>query len=541
MIILIYPYETESFYINPLLLQKIGNIITDVLKLPWEIIDVRVTEILEFDFSNSNVYIIDTEYGFNHWIEHICTYQSEQKIIFVGNAVDYSNPMRFLNNVYQRTFCKCYALPMQDEYQIVDALKYLFNPNEKKPEQLLYYNFANNEYFNQNVNKCICKKRNRIKFQKNIYEQYEEKGFQIFLEAFSRGCDNSCNYCHLNNCNRTGNGTVAIQSNVHEVIAELQSFSPNNPVYIQFKDENFFCASFERINQIEEFINKLEDISFYGYIGIDTRLDSIVRKENLYKSQYRKQVWQRFAASGLKYCYLGIETFSEKQSLRYKKNQNLDYLFESLDFLESEQVSYTLGLIIWNSQMTIEDLNINLNMINSHNLYGKVASLLKEMRVQIDSSYLKSYPETVKKSFRTDDFIHINREDIIYQNQKISSMLPIIRYVYDLFNKNGYRHSDVALFEPLYSSEIIEERIIPTLVTKMEYEIIKHLLENDCIEIMECKRECDKIIEKYLESIFEILYQANHFSNNIHNYYISVFNKIKHNLCLNKVEKLITY
>ncbi len=539
MIVLIYPYDKGSFYINPLLLQKIGNIIDNVLNMQWKIFDVRITSFAEVDsFSNSDIYIIDTEFGFNDWIRCFCRNLSKGTIIFVGNAVDFSNPVRFLISTYKQTGSKCYAFPMQDEYQIINALKYVLNSNLKKPENLIFYDDIveiNNCNVNINSIRCLIKKKNRLKFHQNIYDQYEKGGFQIFLEAFSRGCENFCSYCHLNNLYHVGNGVIQVQSDIHEVIEGLQNKYLPQPVYIQFKDENFFGSSFNRMKQIESFIKKLEEIPFCGYIGIDARLDSIICKESFDKRQSRQQIWKRFATAGLRYCYLGIETFSNQQLIRYQKNLNLNYLFDSLDFLDSVQISYTLGLILWDPKMTIDDIYLNLNIIKSHNLYGKVASLLKEIRLQIDSSYLNRYPETVKMTYHSDDFIHINRDDVFYEDSKIRCMLPSIRYVFDIFNKNGYRHSDVALLEPLYTQEIFKERIIPVLVTKMECEIIEYLLKSECKDNSECKMDCNRIIKKYLIQIFQILdsverLEMGSYAAKIHNYYTSVFDRINKEL-----------
>lgn len=538
MIILIYPYDKESFYINPLFLQKIGNVIDTVLSVQYKIFDVRVVSFDEVDFFKSNIYIIDTEFGFNDCIRNICSKQSKGTIIFVGNAIDYNNPIYFLANVYKQTGCKCYAFPMQDEYQIVDVLKYMLNYNQEKPNNLLFYDNINNRNIcnvKNNSIGCLLKNKNKLKFQKDICEQYEKKGFQIFLEGFSRGCENFCNYCHLNNLHSIGNGVTYVQSDIHEVIAELQNYYFPQPVYIQFKDENFFGSSFIRMKQIENFIKKLEELPFCGCIGIDTRLDSIICKESLERRRFREEIWRRFAATGLKYCYLGVETFSYQQSIRYQKNLNLDYFFDSIDFLNSMNISYTLGLILWDPKMTVDDIYINLNIIKSYNLYGKVASLLKEMRLQIDSSYLHRYPETVRMNYHSDDFIHINREDIIYEDSKIRCILPAIRYVFDIFNKNGYRHSDVALMNPLYTEEIINERLIPILVTKMECEVIEYLLKSECIYNSEYKINCNQIIKNYLKQIFQILntvkcVEAGSYSAKIHNYYSSVFYKINKEL-----------
>lgn len=116
----------------------------------------------------------------------------------------------------------------------------------------------------------------KLDFPKWMAHLYDRQGIQIFMDGLSRGCENSCSFCKLNNdqCKATSKTIRGSNIDVIETIKILQSVC-EKPLYIQFTDENFFGDGITRLREIQSLCDKLSQISYSGAFGIDSRLDSI--------------------------------------------------------------------------------------------------------------------------------------------------------------------------------------------------------------------------------------------------------------------------
>ena len=107
--------------------------------------------------------------------------------------------------------------------------------------------------------------------------------------------------------------------------------------------------------------------------------------------------------------------------------------------------------------------------------------------------------------------------------------------IYHLFNDNGYRHSDVALFSVLYDESTPQiYTSIPYIISKMEYDVLLYLLQLD--EVLDYKSILKNIYACCQSAVSEIgnalkqIEIENDDLKSIKNYYEDVFSKIHHNL-----------
>lgn len=531
---LIFPLKFKKFYINPFYLQKIYSTIVEA-KLPnvsLSLLDVNdVNDRRKIYTEQFELSIIDTPEGSIDSLINILKIINTNAIMLVGDIIKYGKNqdlLAYLNTIFKLPIYGCI-----DDVDIVEFLKIYLNQGNMKDVSGLIY-FKDNMYIqNKLLYKRKVNKKIQLHFPNNIIQLYENKGIQIFMDGLSRGCENNCSFCKLNN---NMHFERKIEPSTIDIIRTIEDLRKKckKTLFIQFTDENFFGGGFPRLNQILDLSNNLENINFNGFIGIDTRLDAIYNtKDSDELNEMRKKVWRRLYNCGLRYCFLGVETFNKSQAFRYNKNLDLSNFEYAISFLKKLGINYTIGLILWDPSMKKQELMENLDFIKSNNLLGKTASLLKVMRIQVNSGYLKKYCDFTPKG--TSDFFNINDEFIEYKDFEIVKILPFVKKIYHLFNDNGYRHSDVALFSVLYDESTPQiYTSIPYIISKMEYDVLLYLLQLD--EVLDYKSILKNIYACCQSAVSEIgnalkqIEIENDDLKSIKNYYEDVFSKIHHNL-----------
>lgn len=540
-IVLIFPLKFNKFYINPFYLQKIYTAIVEE-KLPnisLQLLDINSNQ-FEQKLHNKQfeLAIVDTPEGATDSLIDILNIVNTKTILLVGDIIKYGKSqdlLQHLNTLFPFTIYGCI-----DDFSIVNFIKtYLSKGKMDNVSGLIYFKnnmFAHNKIIDENK----VYKQTQLYFTNDIIQLYENKGIQLFMDGLSRGCENNCSFCKLNNNSLYKRKIHQSNNNIIKTITELRK-KCKKTLFIQFTDENFFGGGLPRLKQISELSIKLKSTNFNGVIGIDTRLDSIYdSKSSSDCNEMRKEVWNNLYNCGLRYCFLGLETFSKTQSLRYNKNLDISNFDYAISFLNNMGIIYTIGLILWDPLMQKAELIENLNFIKSNNLLGKTASLLKVLRIQVNSQYYKKYCELTENTSL--DYFNIDDEIIEYKDPEIKKILPFVKKIYHLFNNNGYRHSDVALFSVLYDKDTPQIfRLIPYLISKMEYDILLYLLQlDDNYEyryiLKTIYNHCHSTVTDISNSLKQINIENNNLAS-IKSYYNDVFSKI-YNTLINDMKTL---
>ncbi len=357
----------------------------------------------------------------------------------------------------------------------------------------------------------------------------KERSLQYMAEGVSDGCEMRCSFCR-HSC---GDRSVRCFSSPSlPDLPALRALCPE-PIFVQFSDENYFGLSEPRLVKVLELAEELKELEGDFRFGVDTRIDSVFPPSSTPPNltALHHACWQEMLKAGLRYCFLGVESFSLNQLVRYNKNNNLARIPDCIRFFEEHRLEYTLGLILWDPLMTKEDLLVNLSTIRSLGLLGHTASLWKPLRIPIKSQYRKHYlPEAGCKSEH--DFFLLKEDISSFQDRKIREMARYVFPLYHLFDNCGYRHSDVSSF-----SVLLEERDpvflkqIPRLIANLEITVLEDLLNLTEVELSPphsaayynlCLQACQEVVEGLNNSCANCSVNAQ----KIVRYYDDVFTKI---------------
>ena len=529
-IALIFPLEFKKFYVNPYYLQKIGGIIQETnfsQCVQVELLDVNTSQFMQQISKHFELVIMDTPEGQIESLKHIFEIVKADNILLVGDGLKYGKSKDMLMYLKKQYPCSIYGC--LDDYAISQFITNVIIDNSRieAVSGLLYFKqdklVQNDIWQKDNDNKLIP-----LHFPDNIIQAYEDKGIQIFMDGLFRGCENRCSFCKLNNNTLLKNKIQTSRIDVVKTIEEITK-KCNKLLFIQFTDENFFGGGSSRLSQISNLSKKLLEIQYNGVLGIDTRLDTIYNiNEDDIQRNLREKAWNDLYSCGLRYCFVGLETFCESQAFRYNKRLDLSNYKPAISFLENKGIIYTIGLILWDPLMKKSELINNLDFIKKNNLIGRTASLLKIMRIQVNSQYREMYYKN--NGNECIDFFHINSEDIEYQDIEIRNILPFVKMVYRLFDGCGYRHSDVALFSVLYDDntpQILKN--IPYEVSKLEYDVLLYLLQQKNFQKNQITKKVLLHCKSTVFKIYKSLKQIGNLNNNIisiKNYYEDIFSKI---------------
>lgn len=475
---LIYPLKRRKFYVNPFYIQKVYTMIVEAEfsnLVSADIIDVNINQRCQLLYTNHyQLSIIDTPEGSFYSLENILNKLNTDSVLLIGDIIKYGNAEELLVYFNSKYSFSVYGCP--DDSAIIDYINLELSKSDVDGVSgLMHYKqgtLVKNKVCDNPYNEF---QKRPLLFTNEIIEACETRGVQIFIEGLSHGCENKCAFCKLNNNTTIKNMVHFSWIDTAKTICNLKEKCTKN-LFIQFTDENFFGGGKERLKQIIKLSDDLTSIGFRGAIGIDTRLDTFYNsKKNIAINNLCQKAWDSFLGCGLSYCFLGLETFSESQSSRYNKNLDISNFEDTLSFFKEKGIIYTIGLILWDPLMKKTELIENLNFIKDNKLIGNTASLLKTLRIQANSQYLNQLKQ---KEYPSSDYFNVDENIIEYIDRDINRILPFVNSVYKIFNDNGYRHSDVALFSVLYNKDTpIIFKEIPIKISQMEYDILVYLLE----------------------------------------------------------------
>lgn len=532
---LFFPVKYKKFYVNPFRLQKIQAMLYTLL--PKSKVHLCLLDINDCDFNaniDSKVFdliVVDIPEGeISAFTDEISSMRTHN-FLLTGDEIKYGESQAIFDRLLPKFPYNFYGA-IEDEDIVLFVKHYIENGCiEYEPGMLAFSNTDRQELLKTQQDE---RKKYSLEFPNWMVELYKRKGIQIFLEGLSQGCENNCSFCRLNNSQGIDSVKIIKDSEVDiiETINVLQEYKLKN-IYIQFTDQNFFGGGLRRLTRINDLCNRLSEIQFSGILGIDTRLDTICNPAEADDiARLRKSTWKKLSENGLRYCFLGVETFSETQSERYHKRLDLTRFDDAISMLDEMSICYTIGLILWDPLMSKIELINNLDYIKEKSLLGRTASLLKCLRVQVNSQYFKNYKDLFCMEFRSSDYFNLDDDCICYRDHELQKILPLVKYAYNLFNRCGYRHSDVACFNALFDENtpaII--RNIPFYVAQFEYELLQYLLNLSPATVysqmyLEIRTRCRLLVSNILSELEKPNFLNADSVNVVRQYYYQVFNRI---------------
>ncbi|MBF0408028.1 MAG: B12-binding domain-containing radical SAM protein [Candidatus Riflebacteria bacterium] len=179
-------------------------------------------------------------------------------------------------------------------------------------------------------------------------------GFGVGVST-SRGCRNRCAFCTTGQLSgKDGIKKPLRLRNIDDVLNEIEYlYRDYNVRHFVFNDELFFGKDIESKQRAEIFAEKLIKRSLDLFFMFDMRIDSVdVPLLKLLKT------------AGLKQVFIGLESASEKQLKRlnkyYPKELNIS---ETLNKLSELDIKFVPGMINFDPEVTVDDLEINFKML----------------------------------------------------------------------------------------------------------------------------------------------------------------------------------
>jgi len=378
-----------------------------------------------------------------------------------------------------------------------------------------------------------------LMLSESMVKSFQRRGIQYFSEGTARGCEGNCTFCRLS-CEQRRKLSFVEYSTADFIYSS--SILLSRKLFVQLTDENFFGLSKSRLERVCDFALQLSRSRFNGILGVDTRIDTVplhsMKKNSL--TALLHDSWRLMMEAGLKYCFIGIESFDSNQLRRYRKAIDVSILQDVIKYLNSNNLFYTFGLILWDPLLSAEELRTSIDVIQDLGLLGKTASLIKPLRIIPCSAYEKQYltdagrypvPEGGRPE--TD---HIAA---YYKDNTIRLMARLLFPIHRAFDRAGYRHSDVSLFEAQFDAQTPDILCdIPKTIAALEMQQIKRLLS--CTEEQLLRMDAAETAEHFIPVIERILTEVAAVKNRdehpdlavILNYYSKVLSAALENLQL---------
>ena len=238
----------------------------------------------------------------------------------------------------------------------------------------------------QLVNMSTCPAPDRT-FAKSVASM----GGIIRVEG-SRGCAwGRCSFCAIQHkyCNETQWRPIATE----RIINELQIMSSLGIRSPFFTDEDFIgndpLRAIELSNKIIE-AKRLGQIDKNFNIYVNMRVDSILSKPHK-GIPSGSSVLKNFRRAGLREVFIGIESGSKEQVKRYKKASTVDRNALAIRVLKEAGLTYDLGFIMFDPEMTIHELSTNIEFLIRAGLSTHDARLTKSLRIESGTPIVDEY------------------------------------------------------------------------------------------------------------------------------------------------------
>ncbi|MDD2654726.1 MAG: methyltransferase domain-containing protein, partial [Candidatus Omnitrophica bacterium] len=191
---------------------------------------------------------------------------------------------------------------------------------------------------------------------------------------------------------------------IEKVLAEIRHFAVQYGVrYFYIIDSEFigyvkrdedFEITMKRLEDFADGVIKIneelslegEDIIFISHVSV--RVDSIYRKGEDVRNQRRRQVLGRLRQAGMRRLYLGIESGSQSQLDRYNKGVSVEDNIEAMRIVRELGFDIEVGFIFFDPLATMQELQENIDFIETTRLYDINARILGSLRVQEGSPYV---------------------------------------------------------------------------------------------------------------------------------------------------------
>lgn len=333
----------------------------------------------------------------------------------------------------------------------------------------------------------------------------KEQGYYVNLES-STGCINHCAFCHINLTKQPFENR-----DVTEVVNEMKElYDKYNKRYFIFNDSMFYKGinDIERINQFCRLIKKNKmKIFLYIYLAITPRIpDELLLK--------LKEV-------GLVRVFFGIESISDEFQIHNKKNVSSKLANDFISYLNTYQISYHIGYMLFYPDLTYNGLINNITYLYSIQKLFRLGVIVEKMRI---------LPNSDSKSIL---YFNKNKVDQAYnyhfKDKKVENAYNLVNEYFSHINirileqyLTGYNIALTMLKHKKSINYFLEEEMIYNnnikAINDLIYNILIYIINNNKFT----QSNIDEL--KNFQAKLEIDY--NFFMNKLSHYDFEIFNSI---------------
>lgn len=231
----------------------------------------------------------------------------------------------------------------------------------------------------------------------------------------SRGCAwQQCSFCCVNHKYDSAPWRPIGVEKIVEQIEELAAASFHS---LYFTDEDFVGNDPARL---ETLIERLEEARSRSDAvrGVDYFIS--IKATDLINDKVFALL-RRFAHAGLREVFIGIESGCNSQLTRYRKCSSRETNMRALARAKELDVDVDIGFILFDPDMTLQELEENLDFIEQTELYQYGANFIKRLRIQSFTS--------LGEAFRADG-LEFDLDHLEYRYQFKD---PMIHRIYNLY------------------------------------------------------------------------------------------------------------
>lgn len=307
----------------------------------------------------------------------------ERPVIVVGNAIPTFNGKLLLKEYYSDIIVGI----GEGEIILEDMYRYLNEEIPFKEVRNIMYLYKNeirtNPIHYLESKEIVLPDRSNTK-------KFFELGFEVYIEG-SRGCAyGNCTICSCSDFLGSKNRETKWRPRPIELIIEdLKILEEQGIKNVTFADEDFFGFGIEGVKRIKTLAEKI----ISSEINISFRMNACIKSiYNVYDSKEerdeKKEVVRLLKKAGLSKIFLGLESGSESQLKRYRKGFSLNEFTNALEIIKDQHIECEYGLILVDPLMNFMELKQSLSFIEENKYIFDIASVYKELRIQIGNSYI---------------------------------------------------------------------------------------------------------------------------------------------------------
>lgn len=398
-------------------------------------------ETMEYDMllNQTNPDIIGISTHINTWnrlfeivsIYHVyCEQMSKKPIIIVGGILatyEYSNIIT--------SFCDTICIVGEGEETFIKLLYQYSKEDDYRSFVNKIYNLHIENLAYIHEERVIITPRLPSKINKFEYPLPEHQYLKNTVLAngiarmeASRGCPwNCCSFCVLD-WKYAGNKWMPFS--VDKVVTEIIMLAHMGAKTIYFTDEEYLGGDYSRIYNIADKIIQLKKQSIINSkveFVISTSTRALLGKYKIPQTKI-KPLLLFMKEAGFRSFFLGIESGSNTQLLRFRKGSTVQEHEKAISLLRDCEIEMDIGYILFDPLMTLSELRESLEFLKRNGLHDHISRFAKRLRIVPHTQYRK-YTNIQLQEYNS---------NMVEYSYKFND--PNIQFIYDEYSRWEKNH-----------------------------------------------------------------------------------------------------